>query len=119
MNSLFGDATSVMPTPSSRAETGSLLEHGSPVPSLTLGEPGAEDAIDELDINPPNVEIRDGKPILSRQNSESKEGLGGWISNMVQRTKGHGEDSDSASVRSSSRSRGAGYKKVGQEEDRD
>lgn len=111
MNALFGDATSVMPTPSSRAETGSLVERGSPVPSFTLGEHGADSAIPGLDIDPPDVQVKDGKPILSRHNSDNKEGLGGWISNMVQRTRGNGEG-DSGSVKSGN----AQYKRLGQHE---
>lgn len=107
MNALFGDATTAMPTPASRAETGSLFGSNSPVPSLNIGEHGAESAIPGLDIDPPDVQVKDGKPILSRQNSDSKEGLGGWISNIVQRTRGNGEG-DSASVK---------YKRVGDDDE--
>ncbi|KAB8338927.1 hypothetical protein FH972_021867 [Carpinus fangiana] len=99
MNALFGDATSQMPTPASRAETGSLMP-GSPVPELHIGEHHAGGAIPGLDINPPHVQVKDGKPILSRTNSEQGEGVGGWISNMARRARGNGEsDSKSGSYR--------------------
>ena len=107
MNALFGDATTAMPTPASRAESASLFGASSPVPSLHLGEHGADSAIPGLDIDPPDVQIKNGKPILSRQNSGEKEGRGGWISNIVQRSRGNGEG-DSASVK---------YKRVDQDEE--
>lgn len=97
MNALFGDATTNLGTPASRA-AGSISERGSPVPSLRIGEHGADSAIPGLDIEPPSVTIKDGRPILSRQNSDTgsvrsrissiaQEGLGGWISSMVQRNQ--------------------------------
>ena len=110
MNSLFGDATSVMPTPETLAEVESLFSgHGSPVPSLDIrsGRHGAESAIPGLDINPPNVDGGDGKDSLRRKESDANEGIGGWISNIVKRSKGNGEG-DSSSGR---------YKRVGQDED--
>ncbi|KAF2118938.1 hypothetical protein BDV96DRAFT_610805 [Lophiotrema nucula] len=107
MNSLFGDATSVMPTPATLAEAESLFSgHGSPVPSLDIrqsGRHGAEAAIPGLDINPPDVESGDGK----KAEQESSEGIGGWISNIVNRNKGNGEG-DSSSGK---------YKRVGQDDD--
>lgn len=107
MNSLFGDATSVMPTPQTLAEAESLFSgHGSPVPSLDIrnGRRAADDAIPGLDIDPPNVE---GSNSLSKAEAEGGEGIGGWISNMVKRTRGNGEG-DSSSGK---------YKPVGQDED--
>lgn len=118
MNLLFGDATSVMGTPASRAENASLFSgrgDASPVPSLSLGEHGADSAIPGLDIDPPNVQIKDGKPILSRQNSSS-EGLGGWISNLAKRAQSGGE-AVVGSVRSSRGSIFGSYKPVGQGDD--
>lgn len=112
MNSLFGDATSVMPTPATQAEAESLFSGaGSPVPSLDIQRPpgvGADNAIPGLNIDPPNVPIQDGKPILSRKSSAQNEGLGGWISNMVKR----GKDNDSASQSGSGQ-----YRRVDQDDD--
>ena len=93
MNSIFGDATSVAPTPQTLAEAESLFSggRGSPVPSLDIrsGRVAAEAAIPNLDIEPPDVERQDGK--LSKAEGEQGEGIGGWISNMVKRNKGNGE----------------------------
>ncbi|KAK7554130.1 high affinity glucose transporter [Phyllosticta citricarpa] len=110
MNSLFGDATSQMPTPATLAEAESLFSAGSPVPSLDIrrgGGLGADSAIPGLDINPPSVNVEGGKPQYSnnshRKESNAtgqREGLGGWISNLVKRGKDNGEgDSQSGSYR--------------------
>jgi len=108
MNSLFGDATSVMPTPQTLAEAESLFSghgRGSPVPSLDIrSNRTADQAIPGLNIDPPDLE--DGRA-LSKAEGESSEGIGGWISNMVKKTKGNGEG-DSSSAK---------YKRVGQDED--
>jgi len=111
MNALFGDATTAMATPVSRAADSI---RGESVDSLRIGEHGADMAVPGLDIEPPSVTIKDGRPILSRQNSDAssimstirEEGLGGWISNMVQR---NGKDSENG---------GSGkYKRVGEGDD--
>ncbi|KAF2085787.1 hypothetical protein K490DRAFT_67384 [Saccharata proteae CBS 121410] len=110
MNSLFGDATSVMPTPATLAEAESLFSgRGSPVPSLDIRRSGvgADNAIPGLNIDPPAVQVEDGKPMLSRQNSETNEGVGGWISNLVKRNKGNGEGDSQG---------GGSYRRVGQDE---
>lgn len=108
MNALFGDATTAMGTPATNAETGSLFSgRGSPVPSFTLGQHGADSAIPGLDIDPPDVKVENGKPMLSASHSE---GVGGWISNLVKRSHGNGEG-DSRSIRSGN------YKPVGQNDD--
>jgi hypothetical protein len=108
MNSLFGDATSVMPTPQTLAEAESLFSghgRGSPVPSLDIrSNRTADQAIPGLNIDPPDLENGNS---LSKPEGESGEGIGGWISNMVKRTKGNGEG-DSSSGK---------YKRVGQDED--
>ncbi|KAL3427548.1 MFS monosaccharide transporter [Phlyctema vagabunda] len=112
MDLLFGDATTAMPTPATRAETGSLMGVGSPVPSMDLrrgvmgtpsyGTPafgqgiGPSSAIPGLDIDPPNVSIKNGKPQFSTDEEAGEgEGVGGWISRMVTRNKG-----DDGSVKS-------------------
>lgn len=110
MDLLFGDATTAMPTPVTRAETGSLMGVGSPVPSMDLrrgihgtpayGTPafgngiGPSSAIPGLDIDPPHVSIKNGKPQYTEE-EEDGEGVGGWISRMVNRSKG-----DEGSVKS-------------------
>lgn len=100
MNLLFGDATSAMPTPSARAETGSLMGRGSPVPSMDLrrgvGTTAVENglgsslAIPGLDIDPPNVDIRDGVPRYTADRGRG-EGVGGWISRMVGGSSSRGD----------------------------
>lgn len=117
MDTLFGDATTAMPTPIARAETGSLLGVSSPVPSMDLrrGVPGAADfgpssAIPGLDIDPPNVSIKNGKPQYADDN-ESGEGVGGWISRMVKR---NGDGESIMSGKSGSKS--GQYKSLDQEE---
>ncbi|KAK3169901.1 hypothetical protein OEA41_009285 [Lepraria neglecta] len=97
MDALFGDATTAMPTPAQHAEVESLMSARSPVPSLDIRRgsgPGnftAENAIPGLDINPPAVPVENGKPQLPSDTPAKSEGLGGWISRMVQRTKGEGK----------------------------
>jgi hypothetical protein len=110
MNALFGDATTAMPTPATLAEAESLFSR-SPVPSIDLQRnrtgPGADSAIPGLDIDPPAVEVEDGKPMLSKDTESQKEGVGGWISNLVKRTK-DGDNGEGGSGK---------YKRVGQDED--
>lgn len=109
MNALFGDSTTAMPTPASQAQASLLSGQDSPVPSLHLGQHTADSAIPGLDIDPPKVSIKNGKPVLSRQSSEGKEGVGGWISNIVKRTKREdGNEGDS---------RGGSYKRVDQQDE--
>lgn len=109
MNSIFGDATTAMPTPATLAEAESLFSgNRSPVPSFHLGEQGADNAIPGLDIDPPSVEVQNGKPMLSKdQDGEQGEGVGGWISNLVKRGKSGGENGGGSGK----------YKKLGEEDD--
>ena len=94
MDQLFGDATTAMPTPAQHAEVESLMSgNRSPVPSLDIrrGGPGnftADNAIPGLDIDPPSGSTENGKPQHLPDAPASSEGFGGWISRMVQRTKG-------------------------------
>lgn len=106
MDAIFGDAITAMPTPAQEAEVESLLSASrSPVPSLDIRRPGdftADNAIPGLDINPPKdgEEGGEGKP-------ETSEGIGGWISRMVNRN------------RATSRASGPGnYRQLGQEDNR-
>ena len=125
MDALFGDATTAMPTPATRAEAGSLLGVSSPVPSMDLrggvvgstprfgNSLGPSSAIPGLDIDPPHVSIVNGKPQYA-EDEETGEGVGGWISRMVKRTK---DGASSGSVRSG-RSGGTGkYKPLDQDEE--
>ncbi|KAF1944883.1 hypothetical protein EJ02DRAFT_431991 [Clathrospora elynae] len=107
MNSLFGDATTVAPTPETLAEVESLFsgDRGSPVPSLDIrGRRPQDDAIPGLNIDPPDLES--GKD-MAKADTDNGEGMGGWISKMVKKTKGNGEGDSS----------GAKYKQVGQDDD--
>lgn len=103
MNSLFGDATTQAATPQQQAEVESLMS-GSGRESRGRERDGprltAEAAIPGLDIEPPDLENGRSPP-----KSENGDGVGGWISNMVKRSKG---DNDST---------GGKYKRVGQDED--
>lgn len=106
MNSLFGDATTQAATPQQRAEVESLMSGSGRGESRGRGsERGgsrltSEAAIPGLDIEPPDVENGRSPP-----KSENGDGVGGWISNIVKKSKG---DDDSA---------GGKYKRVGQDED--
>jgi hypothetical protein len=100
MDQLFGDATTAMPTPQQEAEIESLMSASrSPVPSLDIRRTGnftADSAIPGLDIDPPQE--ADGK--------DKTEGIGGWISRMVNKNKNGKGDGDSGT-----------YRRVGQEDD--
>lgn len=97
MDLLFGDATTAAPTPATEGERGSLMGVGSPVPSLDIrrqhGQFGTENAIPGLDIDPPSLShsalSKSGRP-GSQAGSSRGEGIGGWISNMVDRHRGAG-----------------------------
>ena len=118
MNVLFGDATTAMPTPATEGERNSLIGGGSPVPSLDIRRPfgqfGAESAIPGLDIDPPSFDAsasrsasrdRPGKPVRSDSQGSRGEGLGGWISKMVNRNRGGSSASQSQ------------YRRVGQDDE--
>ena len=118
MNSIFGDATTIAPTPETLAEAESIFSDGggarSPVPSFRLNggdREAQQDAnIPDMDLQPPDVEIQDGKPMLSKD-AEGGEGVGGWISSVVKRAKGEGNGASSQG--------GSGrYRRVGQEDER-
>lgn len=110
MNSIFGDATTAAPTPQTLAEAESLFSR-SPS-SFRLGDDsgvaGPQDAaIPDLEIDPPDVELSDGgKPLYSKDANEG-EGVGGWISNLVKKSKGETENGGGSGK----------YKRVGQDDD--
>jgi hypothetical protein len=109
MNSIFGDASTVAPSPQTLAEAESIFSR-SPAPSMHLdhdGDAPQDSTIPDLDIDPPAVEVQNGKPMLSKDTDS--EGLGGWISNLVKKGKGDG---------ASSHAGGSGkYRRVGQDDD--
>ncbi|KAJ6072518.1 hypothetical protein N7467_010603 [Penicillium canescens] len=106
MNILFGDASTAMPTPATQGERGSLMGAGSPVPSLDLrrqyGQVSTENAIPGLDIDPPTLN-QEGPSKRGRSNSRQSnardEGIGGWISSMVNRNRGSGPGASSSQYR--------------------
>ncbi|GAB7345179.1 hypothetical protein MBLNU457_3562t1 [Dothideomycetes sp. NU457] len=87
MNSIFGDATTVAPSPQTVAEAESLFSgNRSPVPSIHLADGSNQDSqVPDLDIDPPALATENGRPVLKERSSE---GLGGWISNIVKKGKG-------------------------------
>lgn len=96
MNSLFGDATTAAPTPATLAEAESLFSgNRSPVPSFRLGEGQQDPNVPDMDLQPPDVEIQDGKPLLGKDDASQKEGVGGWISSMVKRGRDQANGSGS------------------------
>lgn len=92
MNELFGDATTAMPTPVTQTERDSLVGFNSPVPSLDIHRPpgqfSAESAIPGLSIDPPATVGSSSNNKNDTQDGQNRsEGLGGWISNMLNRGK--------------------------------
>lgn len=105
MNSIFGDATTAAPTPQTLAEAESLFSgNRSPIGSFSLGDQG--EPVPDMDLQPPDVEVQDGKPMLSKDTDSQHEGVGGWISSLVKRNKGE-ENANSSGK----------YKRVGQDDD--
>jgi len=45
-------------------------------------------SIPDMDLQPPKVEIQNGKPVLHKDDVSEREGAQGWISNIVRRGKG-------------------------------
>ncbi|KAI7283937.1 general substrate transporter [Hortaea werneckii] len=111
MSSLFGDATTAAPTPQTLAEAESLFSgNRSPIGSFSLGSQQGDGNVPDMDLQPPDVEIQDGKPVMGGRAGDSesqREGVGGWISSMVKR--GNGEEGSGA--------RSGKYKRLGQDED--
>ena len=103
MNSIFGDATTAAPTPATLAEAESLFSgQRSPVPSFGLDH----DQPPEMDLQPPDVDVQNGKPVIAKDTASEREGVGGWISNLAKRSKGEANGSGSGK-----------YQRVGQEDD--
>ncbi|KAJ2897805.1 hypothetical protein MKZ38_004367 [Zalerion maritima] len=91
MNSIFGDASTTVGTPSLRGEeTGSLMRPGSPVGSVDYrGRPVANIPGLSLD-GPDGADGLDGEDNDAKQTVESgtpNRGVGGWISRVVGRER--------------------------------
>ncbi|KAK1728200.1 uncharacterized protein BDZ83DRAFT_767871 [Colletotrichum acutatum] len=84
MDSLFGDASTVIGTPSLHGRENDSLVPGSPIGSEYRGRPGnftANSAIPGLSLDPPD--IPDGKG----QDGEASSTISGWVSRVVGRTR--------------------------------
>lgn len=103
MDSIFGDASTVMGTPSIHAETGSLMRAGSPVGSAR-GPFGPSSAIPGLSLDPPAMD--DDNKSGKQTGGNEDHSIGTWLSRVVNR----GRSGSSAS--------GQGrYAPLGQQED--
>lgn len=87
MDSIFGEATSTMPTPATQAERGSLMGVGSPVPSLDIRRGPPMDGFPGFNIDPPSKSVESSK-YQTPESKPGKNGVGGWITRMVQRGRG-------------------------------
>ncbi|KAH6678904.1 hexose transporter [Plectosphaerella plurivora] len=83
MDSLFGDASTAIGTPSIHAETGSLMGPGSPAFSGI----GPSSSIPGLSLNPPDAASVDAK--MHTNDAEASSTISGWVSRVVGRTRGN------------------------------
>ncbi|KAH6891231.1 hypothetical protein B0T10DRAFT_484766 [Thelonectria olida] len=83
MDSLFGDASTVMGTPSIHGEAGSLMRVGSPIGS-SRGLLGPSSAIPGLSLDPPAIDD-DNKSGLQEGGDERS--VRGWLSRVVGRNR--------------------------------
>lgn len=84
MDSLFGDASTVMGTPSIHAETGSLIRGGSPIGSGRVPF-GTSSAIPGLSLDPP--EIDDDRKSQNQTGGGEDRSVGTWLSRVVNRSR--------------------------------
>ncbi|KAM3423741.1 hypothetical protein BST61_g1149 [Cercospora zeina] len=108
MNSIFGDASTMAPTPETLAQAESIFSGNRSPASFRLGNEQEGEQIPDMDLQPPDVDVKDGKPVL--HDGRSGEGIAGWITNVADRIKRGG---DEASASGSGR-----YKRVGQDDER-
>ena len=59
-----------------------------------------------MDLQPPDVEVSDGKAVLPKESASEREGVGGWISRIAKSNKAEGNGSGSGK-----------YQRVGQEDE--
>ncbi|KND94385.1 High-affinity glucose transporter [Tolypocladium ophioglossoides CBS 100239] len=83
MDSIFGDASTVVGTPSIHAETGSLMRGGSPAGS-GRGAMGASSAIPGLSLEP-GPDIDDDRKSQIQTSGGEDRSIGGWLSRVVGR----------------------------------
>lgn len=102
MDSLFGDASTVMGTPSIHAETGSLMRGGSPIGSARGIGPSS--AIPGLSLDPGDMD--DDRKSQIQTNSGEDRSVGAWLSRVVGR--GRSDSTGSAQGR---------YAPLGQQEE--
>lgn len=97
MDKLFGDAASAISTPAMTGETAALVP-GSPVSSMDLrrGVPDSLEAgigpsrgMPRLDLDPPAMSVRQGKPQYSAD--PPNDSSNGWVSRMLKRGRGRGQ----------------------------
>ncbi|KAL3960236.1 hypothetical protein ACCO45_005353 [Purpureocillium lilacinum] len=83
MDSIFGDASTVVGTPSIHAETGSLIRGGSPIGSgrVFMGQPSG---IPPLNLEPGAEVDDDNKSQIQTSGGEDRS-IGGWLSRVVGR----------------------------------
>lgn len=106
MNSIFGDASTMAPTPETLAQAESIFSGNRSPVSFRLGDQEGEQ-IPDMDLQPPEVDVKDGKPVL--HDGRSGEGIAGWITNVADRIKRGGDDASGG---------GSGrYKRVGQDDE--
>ena len=85
MNSIFGDATTIAPTPETIAEAESLFSGRSPVPSFRLAGDG--ERVPSMDLQAPDVEGEENEGVFAKETDSQREGVGGWITNLVRRNR--------------------------------
>ncbi|RYO80767.1 hypothetical protein DL764_009856 [Monosporascus ibericus] len=89
MDSLFGDASTAMGTPGIRSESDANIRPGSPIPSLDLRGRIASDAnIPPADVEPPTVNMIDGRPRYRSESRDSRGRVGEWLTRMVGQNRG-------------------------------
>ncbi|RNJ57131.1 hypothetical protein D7B24_006407 [Verticillium nonalfalfae] len=90
MDSLFGDASTAIGTPSIHAaETGSLMQYGSPASAMRPGV-GPDRAIPGLSLDPADAAAIDGKAshLGGVNDADASSTISGWVSRVVGRTRG-------------------------------
>lgn len=107
MDAIFGEDSKAFGTPTMRGEIGSLIGRSSPEPSMDYRRgifeqsgTGAtpSNAVPDLDIDPPPVSIRNGRPQYT-EGHKNGERAGGWISRIWSRNRGNDGSGQSGKYR--------------------
>ena len=106
MNSIFGDATTAAPTPEVIAEAESQISGTRSPLSFRLGEEGGN--VPDMDLQPPDADEQDDRTMTNKDSSSQREGVGGWIGNLVR----HGRKGSDANGSASGK-----YRRVEQDDD--